>query len=117
MDNENINIFFNFYKKMVIEYDKHTPIKAHSWKSVNLYDFLSGFVNDILQDNTPQSIIDNPDHLIDIAIYCVMIYHRLTHDKKTSELNDFFNYLEKHMTKYNFGTIEKLYQEWKYSLQ
>jgi len=38
-------------------------------------------------------------------------------DNEASELNDFFNYLEKNMIKDDFRTIEKLYQKWKYSLQ
>jgi len=117
MDDENRIIFFNFYKKMVGEYDKQPLMERDLWKTANLSNFLFGFINGTLQDNTKESIIENPNHLIEIANDCVMVYHRLTCGDKTSELDEFFNYLKKIMLKDDFPIIEKLYQKWKYSLQ
>ena len=116
MDNETRIIFFKFYKKMVDEYNKQPLIERDLWKTESISNLLFGFINGALLDNTKESIIENPDRLIEIANNCVMVYHRLTTDKK-SELDEFFNYLKKIMLKDDFPIIEKLYQKWKYSLQ
>ena len=75
------NLFVIFKKLMRKEYLRHYPTHQDEWKEWEIDNFIS-FVSNTLQSVSDSELRINPNHLIDIANYCLLLHARLVNGDK-----------------------------------
>ena len=72
-----------FWEAQKKEYMRHYPKNGDSWKTCDLQWLIDLTERAMLAffDDTDNDVVDNPEHLIDIANFCAFLWYRTSQEE------------------------------------